>query len=288
MSASRLQSFVVLLTPQYAILVLFNLLSASLIVAHGPVPLRQAALLAVSFLAGTFFLNSLNQIADVELDRINKPRRPLPSGRISIGEAKLVATLLFVGALSASAFLGLGSFLAMCLFLVVSVEYSYPPIMFRRSWLGASFVGALLLGAMPVVAMSLALHRSIDVPSSLLFAGLIWALAVTKDLEDVVGDKELGYQTIPILFGKKFALNLVVVEILALLLTVFVCSWFGVCFGRLHVCSSSSCVPLVLLWRRYAGATAETSLMTQSKVVTSGMLLIGVVQLIHALAAGYH
>jgi geranylgeranylglycerol-phosphate geranylgeranyltransferase len=287
MSTSRLRSFIVLVTPQYGILVLFNVLSASLIVARGSLPLGPAALLAVSFLAGIFFLNALNQIADLELDRINKPRRPLPSGRISLGEAKLVTIVLFAGGLCTSALIGRGNFLAMLIFLLISVEYSYPPIVFRRSWLGASFVGALLLGAMPVIAMSLALHRSIDVPSALLFAGLIWALTMTKDLEDAAGDKVFGHRTIPVLFGKTFALNLVVLEILALLLTVFVCSCLGICFGRLHVYSSAACVPLVILWRRYAARADETDIVTQSRVVTSGMFLIGAIQLIHALAEAF-
>src|SRR5436189_3058157 len=33
--------------------------------------------------------NGLNQIFDVSIDRINKPERPLPSGRLAIGEAWL-------------------------------------------------------------------------------------------------------------------------------------------------------------------------------------------------------
>src|SRR5215204_2700555 len=33
--------------------------------------------------------NALNQIYDLEIDRINKPRRPLPSSRLSLAEAWL-------------------------------------------------------------------------------------------------------------------------------------------------------------------------------------------------------
>src|ERR1051325_8732394 len=31
--------------------------------------------------------NALNQIYDLEIDRINKPKRPLPSGRLSLDQA---------------------------------------------------------------------------------------------------------------------------------------------------------------------------------------------------------
>ena len=34
--------------------------------------------------------NALNQIYDLEIDRINKPRRPLPSGRLSIADGLAV------------------------------------------------------------------------------------------------------------------------------------------------------------------------------------------------------
>ena len=40
--------------------------------------------MAVVFNAGN---NALNQIYDLEIDRVNKPKRPLPSGRLSISQA---------------------------------------------------------------------------------------------------------------------------------------------------------------------------------------------------------
>ena len=39
--------------------------------------------------------NGLNQIYDFEIDRINKPKRPLPSGRLSIGEGWLITMVSF-------------------------------------------------------------------------------------------------------------------------------------------------------------------------------------------------
>ena len=48
------------------------------------VPPITGALMAAVFNAGS---NALNQIYDLEIDRVNKGRRPLPSGRLSIAEA---------------------------------------------------------------------------------------------------------------------------------------------------------------------------------------------------------
>lgn len=40
--------------------------------------------------------NVVNDIYDVEVDRINKPNRPLPRGAMSVGEAKVLAVVLWV------------------------------------------------------------------------------------------------------------------------------------------------------------------------------------------------
>ena len=39
--------------------------------------------------------NALNQIYDLDIDRVNKPKRPLPSGSLSLGEAWLFTWLTF-------------------------------------------------------------------------------------------------------------------------------------------------------------------------------------------------
>src|SRR4051812_7830615 len=43
--------------------------------------------------------NGLNQIYDLEIDRVNKPRRPLPSGRLSLADAWMFTLLNYLVAL---------------------------------------------------------------------------------------------------------------------------------------------------------------------------------------------
>src|SRR5947207_11719334 len=43
--------------------------------------------------------NALNQIYDLDIDRINKPKRPLPSGRLTVGAAWVFATVTYAVAL---------------------------------------------------------------------------------------------------------------------------------------------------------------------------------------------
>ena len=44
--------------------------------------------------------NGINQIYDLAVDAINKPQRPLPSGRMTIREAKWVTAVLYLVALA--------------------------------------------------------------------------------------------------------------------------------------------------------------------------------------------
>ena len=44
--------------------------------------------------------NALNQIYDLEIDRINKPQRPLTSGRLSIREAWIFTWIAYAVALA--------------------------------------------------------------------------------------------------------------------------------------------------------------------------------------------
>jgi 4-hydroxybenzoate polyprenyltransferase len=60
---------------------------------------RSFALVCASSLSCYIFGLICNDIRDVEEDRISSPWRPLPSGRISIGEAKVAAILMLVSGL---------------------------------------------------------------------------------------------------------------------------------------------------------------------------------------------
>ena len=43
--------------------------------------------------------NALNQIYDLDIDRVNKPKRPLPSGRLTIRQAWVFTVVTYVTAL---------------------------------------------------------------------------------------------------------------------------------------------------------------------------------------------
>src|SRR4029078_1711396 len=60
------------------------------------VPPLLGSLMAATLNAGN---NALNQIYDLEIDRINKPKRPLPSGRLTIRQASGFTVITYAAAL---------------------------------------------------------------------------------------------------------------------------------------------------------------------------------------------
>ena len=84
-----------------------------------------SAFIAFCFLASAVY--TINDIADVGADRAHrlKRHRPIASGRVSIGFAKVMAALLIVGSLTFAAFLSTGFFVTAAAYLLLNLAYSF-------------------------------------------------------------------------------------------------------------------------------------------------------------------
>lgn len=152
--------------------------------------------------------NALNQITDVVSDRINKPGRPIPSGRISVSEAWALCAFWYGLAL-------FGSFLVnwQC-FLIVLVAsffiYAYSAKPFRtkaRGWL-ANFTIAVPRGVLLKVAGWTTVKSAFNPEPwyiGLIFALFLLGAAATKDFSDREGDAEDGCRTLPVKYGVRAA-----------------------------------------------------------------------------------
>ena len=76
--------------------------------------------------------NALNQLYDLEIDRINKPKRPLPSGRMSIRDAWIFTIAMYVLALILAWFVQPGGrhecFWIVVVATITTILYSVPPV----------------------------------------------------------------------------------------------------------------------------------------------------------------
>jgi 4-hydroxybenzoate polyprenyltransferase len=155
--------------------------------------------------------NGVNQIYDLEVDRINKPDRPLPSGAMTIREAWAVTLLAYAAALAVAWLVNPPLFAIVALTAFLTYAYSGPPFRTKRHWFLANFTIAIPRGFLLPLAGWVAVRGGADftgatLPSdALLVAGafglFILGAASTKDFADMEGDRAGGCITLPLRFG---------------------------------------------------------------------------------------
>jgi len=146
----------------------------------------------------------INDYCDYEIDKINEPSRPLPSGTIKLEESlTLAAALAFIG-LAAALFTSLPTALLAFISLIVSVTYA---VKGKRTGLPGNFLVSFCV-AVPFVYGSLIAGNGLD-PKVLFFSLLAFlsntGREVTKGIVDVSGDKSQNMKTIAVVYGERSA-----------------------------------------------------------------------------------
>ena len=163
--------------------------------------------------------NSINDFFDLEIDRINKPNRPLPKGEISPFSALRFSISLFLLGILLSFWVKplsvLVAFVACGLLIVYSPH-------FKRKLLW----GNLTVSLVSALAFFYGGIATRDFRLSLIPAAfaLLFHLGreVLKDVEDLKGDTSSGASTLPIKLGVDFSLGFcTLVFSLLMVLTVF-------------------------------------------------------------------
>jgi 4-hydroxybenzoate polyprenyltransferase len=151
--------------------------------------------------------NSVNQIFDLGIDRVNRPERPLPAGHLTTGAAWAVAALAAAAALGIAAWLNAATFRIVLFTALVVYAYSGPPFRTKRFWWAANPTIAVPRGTLLFVAGWTAVDGDEHLGSMLLWVlGAMYGLfvlgaATTKDYADMKGDAAEGCVTLPIRFG---------------------------------------------------------------------------------------
>ena len=166
----------------------------------------------------------LNSYADVELDKIVKPYRPIPSGLVAREEALGLAWLLAIfatgRAFTISTFFGL----IVLTLIFFAVFYSLAPFSPRKThplvntgWM------ALSRGFLPVLAVW-SVYGDVNKAWQYSVLAFLWVMGfqATKDVPDAKGDKAYGIRTIPNSYGQKgLIVTMVVCSVLYTALSVY-------------------------------------------------------------------
>jgi len=146
----------------------------------------------------------INQACGVDEDRINKPYRPIPSGRVSVEEAYGLAFLLTLISLWRGFTVSLTFGLWTVVILFFAVFYNLKPFQARKYvWINLLWM-SVSRGLLPFVVIWSAFRNPFELKPWLLGSvAFLWVFAFqpTKDLTDIEGDKRFGIRTLPVVYG---------------------------------------------------------------------------------------
>jgi geranylgeranylglycerol-phosphate geranylgeranyltransferase len=190
--------YIKLIRPSNCIITLLSIVVASILT--GGTGVQWVAIAAAAF-SGAFISAGgmvINDILDVEIDKVNKPDRPLAAGTVTMDHAKLLYIVLNAVGLAFDFVLPPSAqYIAL---LAVLFIYFYSAVLKRTVLFGNLAVGcmtglAFIYGGASVGGLDRALLPA-------LFAFLInVGREIIKDMEDVEGDRRNGAMTLPVKYG---------------------------------------------------------------------------------------
>jgi chlorophyll/bacteriochlorophyll a synthase len=146
----------------------------------------------------------INEYCDRDVDAINEPQRPIPSGTVSTRHVFVTIGVLVVLGLGLALMLGQGVALMTAIGMVLALVYSAEPIRAKRNgWAGNTLVAVSYEG-LPWFAGHLAFAALS--PGSVVMAALFslgaHGIMTINDFKSIQGDKVFGIRSIPVMYGE--------------------------------------------------------------------------------------
>ncbi|MDX2242482.1 MAG: homogentisate phytyltransferase [Leptolyngbyaceae cyanobacterium bins.302] len=164
-------------------------------------------------LCGNVYIVGLNQLEDVEIDRINKPHLPIASGEFSRRQGFGLVAILGILALGIAGFQSPYLLAMVTTSLLIGTAYSLPPIRLKRFPFWASVCILSVRGL--VVNLGLFLHFNRGLPISapvwtltLFILVFTIAIALFKDIPDAEGDRQYHISTFTLKLGQRRVFNI--------------------------------------------------------------------------------
>jgi len=142
--------------------------------------------------------NVINDIYDIEIDKINRPGRPLASGAVPVPVANAFYIFLVFSSLITAFYINLS---AVFMVAVVSMALTLYASRLKRLPLIGNIVIAFITGLVFVYG-GIAANNTSNAYIPAAFAFLINLIReILKDIEDIKGDQSCGLRTLPVVVG---------------------------------------------------------------------------------------
>ena len=208
---------------------------------------------------------AVNDWFDREVDALNEPSRPIPSGRIPGTWGLRIAVGWSLLSLAAALPLGGLGILAVAVALVFAWAYSAPPVRLKRNgWIGNAAVGITYEGLAWVTGAVVLLDGGLPAPHVLAVAALYslgaHGIMTLNDYKSVDGDLAMGIRSLPAALGPDLAaLVLCVVMIVPQLVVLSLLRSWGAPGWAPMTIGALVCVQLALMVR-FLRAPSERAL----------------------------
>lgn len=173
------------------------------------IPSQWLVALAGLILAGPLVCamsQAINDWHDREVDAINEPGRPIPSGRIPGRWGLYIAMIWTALSLALAAMLGPWVLASTMIGLVLAWAYSAPPFRLKRNgWLGNAACGFSYEGLAWVTGAAVMLGGALP-PAPVLILAFLYSVGAhgimtLNDFKAIKGDREMGINSLPVLLG---------------------------------------------------------------------------------------
>jgi chlorophyll synthase len=173
-----------------------------------PIADRWPFLIAGVLLTGPLVCGTsqaVNDWFDRDVDAINQPERPIPSGRIAGRWGLAIAIIGTMLSLAVSALTGPWVFAATCLGLLCAWAYSAPPFRFKTSGIVGPAVVALTYEGLTWFTGAAVMAAALPSMSVLIILALYsfgaHGIMTLNDFKAVEGDRATGLRSLPVVLG---------------------------------------------------------------------------------------
>jgi geranylgeranylglycerol-phosphate geranylgeranyltransferase len=197
--------------------------------------------------------NAINDAFDINIDRINRPGRPLPRGALTQQDARRMWLIVSSAAIGINLFLN--SIALLIVVLSIALLYVYSAYLKRTVLIGNVLIGsmtgmAFIYGGVVVGRMERAVVPAIFA----FFVNL--ARELLKDVEDMEGDRRENAVTLPVKYGVKTALVLATASLLILIGVTIEVAIFALYHSAflyiVIVADCLMCASIILIWLDHA------------------------------------
>ena len=217
-----IKDYLHLIVPEYIPMAITTALIGAIITSGG-LPGLEFIVVAVVLILLVSAFNAFNAIADKDIDRVNKPERPIPSKRITEREALYFAVFSYALALIISLSVNMSFFVVTLVSVLITSAYSYPGIDLKRRFLAGNFTVTIFYAILCYLSgWALYPTQAVSFPimGFLFLTGL--SLSISKDFMDVPGDAFHRAHTLPVKLGRKYSILTIILFLLVAFVFLFI------------------------------------------------------------------